>query len=163
MKISIADLKTDRLWHSVLGVPKEKFYKILPVFELCFIEKYGVPIGLMMQRLAIAHPILPDYEACLFFVLFQMKNGLTFDVLGMMFETDGGNAQRNFKRYSGLLETALHKMQQLPAREFETAAEMENHFAPEKELIIDATELCVERPKDKEQQKAAYSGKKKPM
>lgn len=141
MKISITDLKTDRLWQSVLGIPQERFYILLFEFELCYIEKYGASLETVMQRLGVTHPILPDYASCLFFVLFQMKNGLTFDVLGMMFETDGGNAQRNFKRYAAFLETTLEKMQQLPARHFATVEEMETCFSAQEKIIIDATTL----------------------
>jgi hypothetical protein len=39
--------------------------------------------------------------------------------------------------------------------------DFEDFFADEEQLIIDATEQAIQRPSDKEQQKACYSGKKK--
>ena len=35
--------------------------------------------------------LLPTYEDCLFFVLFQLKNGLSYDSLGLLIDIDGGN------------------------------------------------------------------------
>lgn len=37
MKICVEDLKTDRQFRSATGMDKERFYKLLPVFEECYI------------------------------------------------------------------------------------------------------------------------------
>ncbi|HMX38806.1 MAG TPA: transposase family protein, partial [Saprospiraceae bacterium] len=52
---------------------------------------------------------LSFYEECLFFVLFQLKNGLCYDNLGLIFGTDASNAHRNFERNLLTLERALER------------------------------------------------------
>jgi len=135
----------------------------LKTFELCYEKKYNQPLSEVLNNLAVENPILSTYEDCLFFVLFQLKNGLTFDVLGLIFGTDGGNAQRNFNRYLAILELALQERGYVPKREFADEKDFLAYLETEKEIIFDGTEFPIERPSDQEKQKKAFSGKKKRM
>ena len=49
----------------------------------------------------------------------------------------------------------------MPKRKFETVEEFEDHVKEAKELIFDGTENPTERPKNNDNQKSKYSGKKK--
>lgn len=49
----------------------------------------------------------------------------------------------------------------MPKREFSDVAEFEEHLKDAQEVLIDGTENPVERPKDADNQKSKYSGKKK--
>jgi hypothetical protein len=49
----------------------------------------------------------------------------------------------------------------MPKRSFENADDLNTFLAAETDLILDGTEFPVERPADKDKQKAIYSGKKK--
>lgn len=161
MQLNIKDLKNSRQWQSAIGLSNEKFYNLLKTFELCYEKQHKVSLSVGLANLGIENPILKDYEACLFFVLFQLKNGLTFDVLGIIFGTDGGNALRNFNRYLLILEMALQERGYVPKREFENEQDFLAYLQTEKEIIFDGTEFPIERPSEKEAQKKAYSGKKK--
>ena len=105
---------------------------------------------------------MPTYADCLFFVLFQLKNGLFYDSLGLLIGTDGSNAQRNFEKYLSVLENTLLRLGAMPKRGFSDIAEFENYFADNRQIILDASEQATQRPQDKEAQKEAYSGKKTP-
>jgi len=49
----------------------------------------------------------------------------------------------------------------MPKREFSNVVEFEEHLKNAEETLIDGTENNVERPKDADNQKSKYSGKKK--
>ncbi len=49
----------------------------------------------------------------------------------------------------------------MPRRNFLNIKDFEDYFADTSHLIIDATEQAIQRPSDKEPQKAGYSGKKR--
>lgn len=49
----------------------------------------------------------------------------------------------------------------MPKREFSDVAEFEEHLKDAQEVLIDGTENPIERPKDADNQKSKYSGKKK--
>lgn len=163
MKLNVKDIKNARQWQSTLGVSAKEFQHLLKIFEQCYTQKHEMSLEESMTRLGVDKPILFSYEECLFFVLFQLKNALTFDVLGLIFGTDGGNAQRNFERNLLILEDVLSNQKALPARDFATAEALNEFLKSEKDIIFDGTEFPIERPKNKEKQKAAYSGKKKRM
>ena len=149
-----------RLWKSTTGLSKPQFEILCAKFEICYETYYKATLTEVFNSLDIKNPILDTYEACLFFVLFQLKNGLTFDILGFVFNTDGANAHRNFVRYLFVLEMTLEQEQMLPKRIFKTVEELIDHLADEPDLIFDGTEFPIERPSDNEKQKNAFSGKK---
>jgi Helix-turn-helix of DDE superfamily endonuclease len=149
-----------RLWKSTTGLSKRQFELLLPKFQFCYENYYKTNLTTIFHNLNIENPILSTYEACLFFVLFQLKNGLTFDVLGFVFNTDGSNAHRNFERYLLVLEQTLEQEDMLPKRLYKTVTDLITHLGNETDLIFDGTEFPIERPADNESQKKAFSGKK---
>jgi hypothetical protein len=149
-----------RLWKSTTGLSKKQFDILLTKFQICYESYYKSTLTEVFCNLSVQNPILETYEACLFFVLFQLKNGLTFDVLGFVFNTDGSNAHRNFERYLFVLEMTLADEQMLPKRIYKTVEDLIIHLVDETDLIFDGTEFPIERPTDNENQKKSFSGKK---
>jgi len=86
---------------------------------------------------------------------------LTYDLLGLVTGMDGSNAQRNQQEGISLLQSALSEHGHAPVRHFETVAEFKDYFAKYDTIVIDATELTIQRPADYDEQKKNYSGKKK--
>ena len=60
-----------------------------------------------------------------------------------------------------ILETTLGYKQVLPERKIRSMEEFLDRFPDVKEVILDGTEQPIQRPKDPDEQKAHYSGKKK--
>ena len=149
-----------RSWKSTTGLSKQQFGILLAKFQICYENYYKTTLTEGFNSLNIKNPILDTYEICLFFVLFQLKNGLTFDTLGFIFNTDGFNAHRNFERHLFVLEMTLKQAQMLPKRTYKTVEDLIAHLEDESDLIFDGTEFPIERPSDTEKQKNAFSGKK---
>ena len=157
--LSYKNIKNDRQWKAAIGLSRELFEKLTEEFIRNYITIHGANLKESSENLNISL-LLPTYSDCLFFVLFQLKNGLSYDSLGLLINTDGSNAQRNFEKYLIVLESAITNMGFMPKRVFEDLAEFETYFASESELIVDVTEHSTQRPKGNEVQKDAYSGKK---
>jgi hypothetical protein len=161
MKISTKDLKNKRQWRSATGLDEDKFYKLLEHFKLIYIETYGKELK---DRLVDSHIeyCIQNEEEFLLFTLVSLKSGLNYDMLGLMCGMNASNAKRNQKTGVDILKKTLLKLGRLPSRNAMTIKEFEDCFVGEDTIIIDATEQSIQRPKDKEEQKACYSGKKKP-
>lgn len=152
------NIKSERQWKGTTGLSSEKFHRLCKVFSACFEKKHEVSITEMAINLK-SDFLLKTYEDCLFFVLFQLKNALSYDSLGLLIDTDNSNAQRNFEKYLSILELSLTELGAMPKRGFKDIAEFESYLKDE-EIILDATEHATQRPADNEAQKAVYSGKK---
>ena len=160
MSFSYKDLKNDRQWKATTGIGEKDFLCLCTAFS----KAYEMLHGVSLQQAASNQGeelALPTYKDCLFFVLFQLKNGLTQDCLGPLFGMDGSSAWRNFHKYVQVLELALKQQQALPKRHFASVEEFTKYLRAEKELTVDVSEYSIERPADKQKQKHCYSGKKK--
>ena len=160
MKFGIIDLKTDRQSRAAIGMNKERFEKLLLGFESSYFETYGMSLKDRQMANGIEYCINSE-EELLLYTLFSLKSSLTYDVLGLVCGMDKSNAKRNQDIGLKILGKTLTTMNCMPKRNFLNVKDFEDFFAHEKQLIIDATEQAIQRPSDKEQQKACYSGKKK--
>lgn len=161
MSVSYKNVRNERQWKATTGLSQQNFTALCTAFKkTCeLLHDISLEYGTEEQKQGIA---LNTYEDALYFVLFQLKNGLTWDCLGVLFSMDGSNACRNFQKYLKVLEAALHQEGVLPKRSFRNVEEFIKYLKAEEEVIVDVTEYRVERPADKEKQKDHYSGKKKP-
>ena len=160
MKLDVADLRTERQWRSNTGLSKERFHALLPEFETTYKNIYGKTI---LERTSDSPNTasLATYQDLLFFTLFSLKTGLTYDALGFVSGMDGSNAKRNQNMGIELMSQTLFRLGFMPKREFKDIEEFKTCFEPFKSITIDATEHRTQRPKDNEAQKDNYSGKKK--
>jgi len=158
MKIRLDELTTDRKWRSSTGLDKDRFYKLLPTFTASHKELYGKTVSERnSESLTIASSIGNESEL-LFFLLFSLKSGLTYDLLGLVTGMDGSNAKRHQEVGLNVLKSVLQKSNYAPKREFKDIEEFNSYFKDNKVLIIDGTEQKIQRPKD--EIKISYSGKK---
>ncbi len=160
MKLGVSDLTTDRKWRSCLGLDAIRFYKLLPLFSISYEELFEESMTSKQSENPVGNSKITTYEDLLFFTLFSLKSGLTYDVLGLVTGLDGSNAKRNQERGLQVLKHALGKADVLPKREFKTAEEFNIYFAGKKELLLDGLEQRIQRPSDYEVQKGLFSGKK---
>lgn len=157
--LSYKQIKNERQWKASIGLSSTAFKKLSEQFSQTYMTFHGISLNDSSANLSVSL-LLPTYSDCLFFVLFQLKNGLSYDSLGLLINTDGSNAQRNFEKYFSILEMTITNMGFMPKRAFKDLSEFEAYLASEPELIVDATEHSTERPKGNDRQKASYSGKK---
>jgi hypothetical protein len=159
MKVQISDLKTERQWRAATGLDQVRFEKLLMLFSKSYLSIYGRSVVARQSQLEIA-PNLRSEEELLFYTLFSLKSGLTYDLLGLVTGMDASNAKRNQELGLRVLEQALEAANCLPKRKFKDAAEFAQYLENEQTLIFDGTEQRIQRPSDQETQKDHYSGKK---
>jgi hypothetical protein len=160
MKLQLSDLKTERQWRAATGYDQTRFEKLLVLFTTSYLSLYGCSVAARQAGLEIV-PSLPSEEELLYFTLFSLKSGLTYDLLGLVCGMDAANAKRNQTLGLEVLEHALRKVDCLPKREFKDVAEFSEYLKNEETLIFDGTEQRTQRPSNNEAQKENYSGKKK--
>lgn len=102
-------IKTDRQFKSATGYSKTNFATLLSDYEKNFQEEYGQSYEQYVLENVTESPKLQTLESCLFFTLFQLKNGLIWDNLGFVFGMSGTSAHDNFRRYAAMLERTLSK------------------------------------------------------
>jgi len=160
VKISITDLKTERQWRASTGYDEQRFQKLLLLFEAAYFAKFGKTLP-EKKADGPKKSTITSAEDLLFFTLFSLKCGLTYDLLGLVTGMDGGTAKRNQKLGVSLLQSMLYENNFAPKRSFDTVAEFDEYFREHDTLIIDATEHPIQRPSDEFKQTDMYSGKKK--
>lgn len=152
--------KNEREWRATTGMDERRFVLLLEIFEVAYVSVHGRRIE---YRVADSPEKLTfiTYKSLLFFTLFSLKSGLTYDLLGFVFHLDVSNAKRNQSMGLEVLQKALRDADLLPKRSFATAEEFGAYFQGHKAVILDGTEQRMQRPGDQEEQKSCYSGKKK--
>jgi len=160
MKLKISDLKTERQWRAATGFDQARFENLLVLFTADYLNLYGKSVAERQADIEVT-PSLTSEGELLFFTLFSLKAGLTYDLLGLVCGMDASNAKRNQELGLRVLEQSLATANCLPKREFKDAAEFAEYLKNEKTLIFDGTEQRTQRPSDDEAQKENYSGKKK--
>lgn len=160
LNLTIKAPKNDREWRATTGFDQARFEKLLNVFESGYQSKFGRSLA-ERQSECLNEASLKSYEDLLFFTLFGLKSGVTFDVLGFVFGMDVSNAQRNQVLGITVLEIGLGQSGHLPKREFENPEAFAAWFNGQTTLLLDVTEQRIQRPKNNEVQRKYYSGKKK--
>lgn len=161
MAISYEDIKSDRQWRACTGLPEDKFLELSNCFGLTYKKIYGKTVSSRRSD-SSNESVITSKEEFLFFILYSLKNGLTYDVLAFNFGMSTSSAKKNQTEGIGVLKLSLREMGYAPAKLFESIDELENRFSEEERLILDGMEHRIQRPKNQEVQKDFYSGKKKP-
>jgi len=152
--------KNDREWRATTGLDERRFLILLQIFEQGYISVFGRRIEYRVADSPEEMTFI-TYKSLLFFTLFSLKSGLTYDLLGYVFKLDGSNAKRNQALGLEVLKKGLSDADLLPKRSFSSLEAFSAYFSQHKSVILDGTEQRMQRPGDSEEQKAFYSGKKK--
>jgi len=159
MKLKISDLKTERQWRAATGFDQARIEQLLGLFTSSYLHLHGESVAERQVDLEVT-PSLTSEAELLFFTLFSLKAGLTYDLLGLVCGMETANAKRNQELGLCVLEQALATAGCLPKREFKDAAEFAAYLKNEPTLIFDGTEQRTQRPSHDAAQKEHYSGKK---
>lgn len=159
MAINYKDVRNDRQWKASTGLSEEQFFKLVKLFGQSYEMLFGVSME-ERQNNSTASSTFRTYADLLFFTLYSVKSGLTYDLLGLTFGLDGANAYQNQALGLRVLQSALEKGGYLPKRTYQSIEEFKEHWSGESEIIMDVTEQHRQRPGNQEDQKEDYSGKK---
>lgn len=164
MKMHYAELKNrSRLLQSLTGFNTTEFEALLPSFESAwetFEEETFERENRKRARGAGRKAELALLTDKLLFILVYFRQYPTQEVQGYLFGIGQPQANEWVHRLTGVLNQALGDELQLPERR---PAKLEDVLAacPGLTFMIDGTERPINRPKDKDDQKQYYSGKKK--
>src|SRR5438093_6062295 len=127
MPVSYKDIRNERQWKASTGLSKEDFFSLCAAFKKAYelLHEVSLEQGALNMNKEV---VLSSYEDCLYFILFQLKTGQTYDCLGLLF---GMDAPLAYRLASG--ERAL------PRRSFSSVKEFENYLKADKEIIADVT------------------------
>lgn len=146
------------------SITDTEFELILPFFEQAYTTyfKYNTFAGKPRSRVVSGRldKVFSTPKDALFFILFYMKSYPTEEVLATMFEMSQPQVNSWKHLLQGILETCFLLMNVLPSREYRKLNLLIKEMGMT-EVIIDATERQIQRPKDNDVQKEYYSGKKR--
>ncbi len=146
------------------SITDSEFEYVLPFFENSFdvYFKYHTFTGSVRIREACKRndSVFGKAEDGLFFILFYLKSYPTEEVLATMFEMHQPQVNLWKNLLQNILEECFLSMKVLPSRNNKKLNQLIKEMGLT-EVIIDATERQIQRPKDNEVQKEYYSGKKR--
>lgn len=160
MSISYREIRTDRQWKAATGYSEKNFHHLVKLFSSAYEEFHEITLTEQIAQ-RVDDPKFKTYEDMLFFVLYSLKSGLTYDLLALNFGISRSVAFEQQAAQVLILQTALDQNGLLPKRHFESLDELQKHLQDHDELLIDGTEQPRQRPGNQEDQKEDYSGKKK--
>lgn len=154
--------RNDRVAKAMLGVSKEEFTSLLPVFSSAL--KSFIRDRRPKRKRAVGAGQKGSFKTAeekLAFILMYVKIYPTFDVMGCLTGTERTRSCRNAHFLLGVLEEALGRKLVLPERKIRSMEEFFEKFPEARDVFPDGTERPVQRPKDAKKRKKLYSGKKK--
>jgi hypothetical protein len=94
MTIRCQGIHNELQWKASTGLSEKQFLKLALEFGKAYENLFGVPMQ-ERQSNSTTESTFKTYEDLLFFTLFSIKSGVTYDVLGLAFGLDGANAHQN--------------------------------------------------------------------
>jgi len=155
--------KNERDFLAMTGYTIEEFAALLEHFKVIFAEymsKYTLDGFKRMNRKYVNYKNCPlaTIEDKLLFILIYLKQNPTQTYHAKMFGMTQPKANKWIHTLLKILNLTLAHIEELPAREGE---ETETFAGEDNYYWHDGTERPINRPKDNEEQKKFYSGKKK--
>jgi len=158
--------KKPRVFKSIAGVTipefEDLFQRFVPEWNRSEKERLNRPER--QRAIGAGHPYVLGLREMLLMTLVWLRLYLCVEALGFFFGVDKSTASRNTKRVLGVLRRlgdATLGWPEPPKRGEGKNVAQALHDYPDLLAIVDATEQSVQRPSDKLQQEAHYSGKKK--
>ena len=154
------NIKSERQWKATIGLSEIKFHELASHFAEAYKSIFGMGME-QRQKNSTKEAHFRTYEDLLFFVLFSLKSGLTYDALGFVFNMRGGNAKANQVFGLSILKATLHQLSMMPEREFESVEKLRKMIPDGSTILIDGEEQRTQRPGNKDVRKERFSGKKR--
>jgi hypothetical protein len=152
------------VFQSLTGLKVEEFEQLLELFEqawIDYVQQHHIQGKRRQRRYGAGRKSqLNSLEDKLLFILVYFRLYPTQAVQGFLFSMGQPQAHEWVHKLSGVLNAALGYEKQLPEREPHRLEALLQEY-PSLEFIVDGTERRINRPKNKDDQKQYYSGKKK--
>ena len=148
-----------RVSMAVLGVTRDEFFRLLPIFSKCLIER-RVHLTPNRQRNVGGgrKGDLPTDEDKLLYILMYMKLYPTYDALAVLANHYRSKCGDSVKLLLPVLEKALGKTLALPQRPGHTLGEVLRQHPEIKDIFIDGSERRARKPRNIKKRNKLYSG-----
>ena len=148
------------------GLTVAEFEQLLPAYQAAYAKQYPAQLtakGEERQRRMGGgwKGVLQTDADRLLFILVYLKTNPLQVMQGLQFGLSQAQANYWIQRLLPVVRAALGAQALLPARDGKQVATSKLALEGLPDLVLDGTERRRERPKDREQQKTTYSGKKK--
>ena len=147
--------RNDRHYKASTGLSKVQFEALYHLFEPFYEPKKPTRHTTQQQ------PILTNKREALFFILHYYKVYPTLQNIGMYFGFSDFAASTYLERLKPCLKAALQVQGLRNTPLFTNQEEFDRKFADVTDLVIDVTEVPIERSSNQDVQREHYSGKKK--
>jgi hypothetical protein len=145
---------TDRQYKAATGLSIIQFNSLYLLFELFYMPK-AIP-----TYAAQVQPVFTDKREALFFILHYFKAYPTLQNLGIYFGISDSTASAYLDLLKPCLKAALQRQGPESRVLFKNQTALDKQFAGVTDLVIDVTEVPIERASSQQVQRATYSGKK---
>ncbi|MGI4737500.1 MAG: helix-turn-helix domain-containing protein [Janthinobacterium lividum] len=145
---------TDRQYKAATGLSIAQFGNLYLQFEPLYTPK-AIPV-----YAAQVQPVFTNKREALFFILHYYKAYPTLQNLGIYFGISDSTASAYLEVLKPCLKAALHQQGAENRVLVKNQAAFDKHFAGVPDLVIDVTEVPIERAGNQQLQKDTYSGKK---
>lgn len=145
---------TDRQYKAATGLSIAQFDKLYPAFA-----PYYTPKAMPLYAKQV-QPILTNKKEALFFILHYYKAYPTLQNLGMYFGISDAAASAYLELLKPCLKAALQQQGAENRVLAKSQEAFDKQFAGITDLVIDITEVPIERSVNQQVQKEHYSGKK---
>lgn len=147
---------------AVLGVTRDEFFQLLPVFSKC-LQEYRIELRPNRLRKVGGgrKGDLPTDEDKLIYILMYMKLYPTYDALAVLANHYRSKCGDSVKLLLPVLEKTLGRHLVLPKRHGHSLEEIFQQHPEIKDIFIDGSERPVQKPKNIKKRNKLYSGKKK--
>jgi hypothetical protein len=146
------NLKSEKKCKAATGLSLEQFNALAEVFSQYYKPKSGHQYS--------KPPVLTNSKEALFFVLHYLKAYPTLENMALYFDIDIRTVCDYLKITKKCLKAALQGQDVLVKQVFKNQSDFDKAFEGVEDLIVDCTEIPVQRPDNQDVQKEHYSGKK---
>ncbi|MFN4132512.1 MAG: transposase family protein [Caldimicrobium sp.] len=154
--------KYPNLFRRLVGISPQDFDKLIATLEKHYMHFQRKRLSRRERErdIGAGAKFKLSLEQRVFMTLFFLRHYTTFALLGFLFDLHESNAYRNVEIMKEFLKEYIPLPNKVKKKKISSLDELLEEI-PHVELLIDGTEQERNRPKDKEERKTYYSGKKK--
>lgn len=148
------NLRSDKKCRASTGLSLEQFDALADVFCKYYQARNSNPYTKVQ-------PVFTDHKEALFLILHYLKSYPTLENMALYFDVDIRTIVNYLKLTKQALKATLKTQEVFVKRIFKSQSDFDQTFQDTEDLLIDCTEIAVQRPDNEEEQRQYYSGKKK--
>ena len=135
MPIRHENIKGDRLWRAATGLTAKQFHALTEVYAHAYEQRYEESIA-ERQANSTQVPIFTTYAEQLFYALYSIKSGLTYDLLAVSIGMSQSSAYELQARTLATLRRGLAAASFMPRRAYATVAEFVADWIAEGAILM---------------------------